>query len=101
MSYVCGRETVAVDLVPSVCLTQLVFYLETVLNWSFLGATRLHHAPHIVPYIPPEAIFHSRVIEACPVTTDCIVAMSSYENSSNNNAVYHAREYTSPDEFPS
>ena len=25
---------------------------------------------------PPEVIFRSRVIGACPVTTDCIVAMS-------------------------
>ena len=29
---------------------------------------------------PPEVIFRSRVTGACPVTTDCIVAMSSCEN---------------------
>ena len=29
---------------------------------------------------PPEVIFRSRGIEACPVTTDCIVTMSKCEN---------------------
>ena len=29
---------------------------------------------------PSEVIFRSRVIGACPVTTDCIAAMSSREN---------------------
>ena len=32
---------------------------------------------------PPEVVFRSWVIGACPVTTDCIVAMSSWENNNN------------------
>ena len=32
------------------------------------------------PYFVPEIFFHSRVIVACPVTTDSIMAMSSCEN---------------------
>ena len=35
--------------------------------------------------VPPEVIFHSRVIGACPVTTDCVVAMGQCENNVNNN----------------
>ena len=31
---------------------------------------------------PPEVIFHSRVLGACPVATDCIVAMSQCETNS-------------------
>ena len=31
-------------------------------------------------FFPPELIFHSRVSGACPVTTDCILAMSLYED---------------------
>ena len=40
----------------------------------------------LVHYIcfPPEVIFRSRVIGACPVTTDCIAAMSLCENNNNN-----------------
>ena len=34
---------------------------------------------------PPEVVFHSRVVGACPVTTDCFVAMSYCENNDNNN----------------
>ena len=30
---------------------------------------------------------HNRVIRACPVTTDCIVAMSSSENNNNTGLV--------------
>ena len=30
----------------------------------------------VIICVPPEVIFHSRVIGACPVTTDCIVATS-------------------------
>ena len=33
---------------------------------------------------PPEVIFHSRFIGGCHVTTDYIVAMSSFENNNNN-----------------
>ena len=32
---------------------------------------------------PSEVILHLRVIRACPVTTDCIVAMTSCENNYN------------------
>ena len=32
---------------------------------------------------PPEVISRSRVFGACPVTADCIVAMSSCENNNN------------------
>ena len=35
-------------------------------------------------YFPPEVIFRSRVIGACPVTTDCIVAISECENNNCN-----------------
>ena len=28
---------------------------------------------------PPEVIFHTRVVGACPVTADCVVAMSLFE----------------------
>ena len=37
-------------------------------------------------FFHPEVIFHSRVIGACPVITDCILAMSKCEN---NNNIYH------------
>ena len=33
---------------------------------------------------PPEVIFRSRVVGACPVTTDCIVAMSECEKKNNS-----------------
>ena len=36
---------------------------------------------------PPGVIFRSRVIGACPVTTDCIVAMSSCEH---NNRIFRS-----------
>ena len=36
-------------------------------------------------YFPPEVVFHPRVIGACPVTADCIVAMSKCENNNSNN----------------
>ena len=35
-------------------------------------------------YFPPEVIFRSRVMGACLVDTDCIVAMSKCENNNNN-----------------
>ena len=37
-------------------------------------------------------IIHSRVIRACPVTTDCIVAMRECENNSNNSNNNNNRE---------
>ena len=40
---------------------------------------------------PPEVIFRSRVIGACPVTTDCIVAMTQCENKNNVWSPYHTR----------
>ena len=44
-------------------LFQLMCVLSSVFNFE-------------VFVFPPEVIFRSRVIGACPVTTDCIVAMS-------------------------
>ena len=35
--------------------------------------------------IPREVIFRYRVIGACPVTMDCNVTMSQWENNNNNN----------------
>ena len=44
---------------------------------------------------PPEVIFRSRVTEACPVTTDCIVAMSYCENNNNITLRYVKLRYVS------
>ena len=40
--------------------------------------------PSVFICFPPEVIFRSRVIGACHVTMDCIVAMSYGENNNNN-----------------
>ena len=38
---------------------------------------------------PPELIVRSRFVGACPVTTDCIVAISSCENNNGNSIYFH------------
>ena len=43
----------------------------------YIYSSLLHISLGVVRVLlPPELIFHSRIIGACPVTTDCTVAMS-------------------------
>ena len=66
--------------------------LDTYVRWShifiFLWGIRFFQLLCVLSSVficfPPEIILHSRVIGACPVTTDCIVAMTSCENNNNN-----------------
>ena len=69
-------------------------YLDTYVQWSHLFnfAWGMQFVSVIVSiifcfllsiYFPPEEIFCSRVTGAYPVTTDCIVAMTSCENKRN------------------
>ena len=65
----------------------LSIYLDTYVRWShllfFVWGTQLVSVIAVCTYyllfllvFPPEVIFRSSVMGACPVTTDCIVAMS-------------------------
>ena len=64
------------------------WYVRTLISPSFLSEVYdlfqlLHVSSCVFICFPPEVIFRSRVIGACPVTTDCIVAMSYCENNNN------------------
>ena len=56
--------------------------IRTYADLTFLFLTEVYDLfqllcvlPSVFICFPPEVIFRSRVIGACPVTTDCIVAM--------------------------
>ena len=58
-------------------------YLDTYADLTFLFLSEVYDVFQLLCYyllcficFPPEVIFRSRVIGACPVTTDCIVTMS-------------------------
>ena len=88
-------------------------YLDTYADFTFLVLSEVYDLFHLLCIIscffvcvPTEVVFRSRVIGACPVTTECIVAMSSCENNNcstpivprvackNNTAKYHSRDTT-------
>ena len=61
--------------------------IRTYVNLTFLFLSEVYDLFQLLCVLssafscfPPEVVFRSRVVGACPVTTDCIVAMSYCEN---------------------
>ena len=91
VSFLCGYY--AVSSVSVSAATRLAYdmyiyilrsmYLDTYADFTFLVLSEVYDLFHLLCIIscffvcvPTEVVFRSRVIGACPVTTECIVAMS-------------------------
>ena len=74
-----GHRTRVVRSPPRLTL-HLFFLSEVYLVRFFFCSYCVYSFLFVLFCFPPELIFRSRVVGAHPVTTACIVAMSSYEN---------------------
>ena len=85
LSFSCGYHAVSSVSVSAATRLAYDMYLDTYVRCSHLSIFLFEVydlfqlscvSSSVFICFPPEVIFHSRVIGACPVTTDCIVAMS-------------------------
>ena len=101
LSFSCGYSAVSSVSVSAATLLAYSYdiysrYLDSYVSWChlfiFVWGIRFVSVIFVLSCVsicfPPEVIFRSRVIGACPVTTDCTVAMSWYENNNNNNMAF-------------